>query len=34
VETVSALRRLHRRLATLPPLTDGFLDRAKAEGRR
>jgi plasmid stability protein len=32
-ETVKALRRLHRRLAGLQPLTDAFLDRAKREGR-
>ena len=32
-ETVKALRRLHKRLAGLPPLTDAFLDRAKNEGR-
>jgi antitoxin FitA len=33
-ETVRALRRLHRRLGALPPLTDAFLDRAKNDGRR
>ncbi len=32
-QTVKALRRLHKRLAGLPPLTDRFLDRAKNEGR-
>ena len=32
--TVKALRRLHTRLAGLPPLTDAFLNRAKSEGRR
>ena len=32
-EVVSSLRRLHRRLASLPPLTDRFLDRAKKAGR-
>jgi hypothetical protein len=32
-ETVAALRRLHKRLAGLPPLTDAFLRRAKREGR-
>ena len=32
-ETVKALRRLHMRLAGLPPLTDSFLARAKNEGR-
>ncbi len=32
-DVVASLRRLHRRLAHLPPLTDGFLDRAKREGR-
>jgi len=32
--TVKALRRLHKRLARLPPLTDAFLNRAKSEGRR
>ena len=31
--TVTALRRLHKRLAGLPPLTDAFLNRAKNEGR-
>ncbi len=31
--TVKALRRLHKRLAGLPPLTDAFLNRAKNEGR-
>lgn len=31
--TVAALRRLHRRMAGLAPLTDEFLDRAKREGR-
>jgi plasmid stability protein len=31
--TVKALRRLHKRLAGLPPLTDAFLNRAKSEGR-
>ena len=30
-ETVAALRRLHKRLAGLPPLTDAFLRRAKRE---
>jgi len=32
-ETVKALRRLHKRLAGFPPLTDAFLNRAKNEGR-
>ena len=32
-ETIASLRRLHRRLAYLPSLTDGFLERAKREGR-
>lgn len=32
-ETVKALRRLHKRLAGLPPLTDAYLNRAKTEGR-
>ena len=32
-EAVKALRRLHRRLTGLQPLTDAFLDRAKNEGR-
>ena len=32
-DTVKALRRLHKRLAGLSPLTDAFLDRAKNEGR-
>lgn len=31
--TVKALRRLHKRLGGLPPLTDAFLNRAKSEGR-
>jgi hypothetical protein len=33
-DTVKALRRLHRRMAGLAPLTDAFLERAKNEGRR
>jgi hypothetical protein len=33
-ETVKALRRLHRRMAGLAPLTDAFLEQAKDEGRR
>ena len=32
-EAVKALRRLHRRMAGLKPLTDAFLERAKNEGR-
>ncbi len=32
-ETVASLRRFHKGLADLPPLTDKFLDRAKREGR-
>ncbi len=32
-ETVKALRRLHKRLAALPLLTDAFLNRAKNAGR-
>jgi uncharacterized protein involved in exopolysaccharide biosynthesis len=32
-ETAQRLRRLHKRLAALPPLTDAFLTRAKGEGR-
>jgi len=32
-EAVKALRRLHLRMAGLPPLTDAFLERAKSEGR-
>lgn len=32
-DTVKTLRRLHRRLAALPPMTDAFLNRAKSEGR-
>ena len=32
-DTVKALRRLHRRLVALPPMTDAFLNRAKSEGR-
>jgi antitoxin FitA len=31
--TVRALRRLHKRLAGVPPVTDAFLNRAKNEGR-
>jgi len=30
--TVTALRRLHMRLAGLPQLTDAFLNRAKRDG--
>jgi len=33
-ETAQRLRRLHKKLAALPPLTDAFLRRAKDEGRR
>ena len=33
-ETVKMLRRLHRRLAGRPPLTDALLRRAKSDGRR
>jgi hypothetical protein len=32
-DVVASLRRLHRRLSSLPPLTDRFLDRAKNAGR-
>lgn len=32
-ETVKALRRLHKRLGGLPPLTDAFLNRARNHGR-
>ncbi len=32
-EAVKALRRLHRRLAGVGPLSDAFLERAKNEGR-
>ncbi len=32
-DAVKALRRLHRRMAGLTPLTDAFLERAKNEGR-
>jgi plasmid stability protein len=32
-EAVEALRRLHRRMAGVAPLTDSFLQRAKNEGR-
>lgn len=32
-ETVAELRRLHRRLADQPPLTDAFLEQAKNTGR-
>jgi plasmid stability protein len=32
-QTVRALRRLHKSLAGLAPLTDAFLNRAKNEGR-
>jgi plasmid stability protein len=31
--TVDTLRRLHKRLRGLPPLTDAFLNRAKNAGR-
>ncbi len=34
VQTVAALRRLHKRLAGSPPLTDAFLEQAKSHGRR
>jgi hypothetical protein len=30
--TVVALRRLHKRLAGLPPLTDAFLNRSRTKG--
>ena len=33
-QTVRALRGLHKRLSGMPPLTDAFLRRAKAHGRR
>jgi hypothetical protein len=33
-EAVKALRRLHRRMTGLTPLTDAFLERAKNEGRQ
>lgn len=33
-DTVKTLRRLHKRLTGLPPLTDAFLNRAKSERRR
>ena len=33
VQTEKALRRLHKRFAGLPPLTDSFLNRAKRDGR-
>lgn len=33
-QTVEGLRRLHKRLAGMPPLTDGFLNSAKVQGRR
>lgn len=32
-ETVAALRKLHKRMRGLPPLTDELLERAKNEGR-
>ena len=32
-EAVTVLRRLHRRMAGLQPLTDAFLERAKDSGR-
>ena len=32
-EAVKALRRLHKRLAGMVPLTDAFLNRAKNDGR-
>jgi hypothetical protein len=34
VEAVEALKRLHKRLGGLPPLTDAFLKHAKNDGRR
>lgn len=33
-QTVASLRRLHKRMTGMPPLTDAFLSRAKAHGRR
>jgi len=33
VQTVKALRRLHKRFAGLPPINDAFLRRAKDNGR-
>jgi plasmid stability protein len=33
-ETIAALRRLHAKMAHLPPLDDRWLSRAKAAGRR
>src|SRR5688572_1415117 len=33
-QAVTALRRLHKRLAGVPPLTDALLRRAKNDGRR
>ncbi len=32
-DTVAFLRRFHKRLAHLPPLSGGFIDRAKRGGR-
>jgi hypothetical protein len=32
-QTIASLRKLHRKMAHLPPLDDRFLERAKAEGR-
>jgi Arc-like DNA binding domain len=33
IDAVKALRRLHKRLAALPPIDDSFLARAKRAGR-
>ncbi len=33
-DTETSLRRFHRRMATLPRLTDKFLNDAKGKGRR
>lgn len=32
-ETIAALRRLHRKLAYMKPLSASFIDRAKKQGR-
>jgi plasmid stability protein len=32
-EIIASLRRFHKRVAYLPPLTDEFLERAKRAGR-
>lgn len=32
-ETIASLKRLHQKMAHLPPIDDDFIDRAKDEGR-